>query len=119
MTDREAPVVDDLAHDRFVVDQDGAIAQLRYQAGDDRLVLTHTEVPEEVGGRGVAGRLVRAAAERAVRDGLTLVPWCPCARKWLHDRQDHGDGRQGAGVQSMVTVAATSGWSCRCGGATI
>lgn len=91
MTDHEAPVVDDPANDRFVVDQDGTIAQLTYQAGDDRLVLTHTEVPEEIGGRGIAGRLVRAATGRAVRDGLTVVPWCPYARTWLQDHPDVAD----------------------------
>lgn len=89
MTDtHEAPVLDDPAHDRFVVEQDGAIAHLSYQKKGDRLIITHTEVPKEIGGRGIAGRLVRAAAEQAGSDGLELVPWCPYARAWLEDHPD-------------------------------
>ncbi|MGH3369634.1 MAG: GNAT family N-acetyltransferase [Nocardioidaceae bacterium] len=84
----DAPVVDDVERSRFVVEQDGAVAQLGYRTNGDRLVLVHTEVPDEIGGRGIAGRLVRAAVERARRDGLTLVPWCPYARRWLEDHPD-------------------------------
>lgn len=56
---------------------------LNYHLENDRLVLDHTEVPEELGGRGVGGRLVRAALTRAEADGLTVVPRCPFARAWL------------------------------------
>jgi predicted GNAT family acetyltransferase len=49
----------------------------------DRLVLIHIEVPFELEGRGIGGRLVTAAVDRAAREGLTLVPLCPFARGWL------------------------------------
>jgi predicted GNAT family acetyltransferase len=32
--------------------------------------------------------LVRAALERAEREDLTVVPWCPFARRWLHEHPD-------------------------------
>ena len=86
--DDEPAAVDDAVNDRFVIGQDGAIAHLAYKRSGGRLILIHTEVPEEIGGRGIAGRLVRAAAERAANDGLTLVPWCPYARRWLGDHPD-------------------------------
>ncbi len=92
MTGDEAQVVDDPIHDRFTIEQDGVVAQLAYDAGGGRLVLTHTEVPEEIAGRGIGGHLVRAAAERAASDGLTLAPWCSYARKWLQDHPDVADG---------------------------
>ncbi|MBF6555593.1 MAG: N-acetyltransferase [Acidimicrobiales bacterium] len=47
------------------------------------MVLIHTEVPEELAGHGVGGRLVRASLDRAAREGLTIVPLCPFARRWL------------------------------------
>ena len=46
-------------------------------------MLVHTEVPVELEGRGIGGRLVTAAVDRAAREGLTLVPLCPFARSWL------------------------------------
>jgi len=59
-----------------------------YRRNGDRLILVHTGVPAELAGRGVGGQLVRAAVERAAAEGLTVVPWCPYARKWLEDHPD-------------------------------
>ncbi len=68
---------------RFELVVDGHRAELVYRVEDDALLLIHTEVPAELGGRGIGGRLVRAALDRSVREGLTVVPWCPFARSWL------------------------------------
>jgi uncharacterized protein len=84
----QTPVVDDTATSRFVVRDGGTEAELVYALADDRIFLVHTEVPEAWGGRGVGGRLVRAALERAENDGLTVVPWCPFARRWLQEHPD-------------------------------
>ena len=81
----EAPVVDDTAASRFVIREDGTEAELVYFVEGDRLLLLHTEVPEKWGGRGIAGRLVQAALERARANALTVVPRCPFARRWLGD----------------------------------
>ncbi len=84
----EAPVVDDAAASRFVIRDGGAEAELVYALEGDRILLVHTSVPEEWGGLGLGGRLVRAALERAESNGLTVVPWCPFARRWLRDHPD-------------------------------
>jgi uncharacterized protein len=81
-------VVDDRERHRFVLVEDGVEAELVYRARPDRLILVHTGVPDEVGGRGLAGDLVRAAVERAAAEGLTVVPWCPYTRAWLRDHPD-------------------------------
>jgi len=46
-------------------------------------VLVHTEVPDELEGRGIGGVLVRTAIDLAVRENLVVVPRCPFARRWL------------------------------------
>ncbi len=84
----EAPVVDDTAASRFVIREHGAEAELIYLVQGDRMLLLHTEVPEEWGGRGVGSRLVRSALGRAEANALTVVPWCPFARRWLHDHPE-------------------------------
>ena len=81
-------IVDTPDEDRFLHVEDGHEAQLVYRAEPGRLVLVHTEVPKELGGRGLAGKLVQAAVERAERTGETVAPWCPYARKWLQDHPD-------------------------------
>ncbi len=85
MSDELDRVVDDTPHHRFVLERDGRVAELVYRVNGKRLVLVHTEVPETLRGQGIAGRLVRAAIERAASDGLTVVPLCPYAREWLKD----------------------------------
>jgi predicted GNAT family acetyltransferase len=81
-------VVDRPYEGRLVVDEDGTIAELIYRIEGDRLVLVHTGVPDELGGRGIGSLLVKAAVEKATREHLTLVPWCPFARRWLRDHPD-------------------------------
>jgi len=76
-------VVDHPARRRFVIEQDGEVAELEYEAFDDRLVLVHTEVPSPLAGRGIGGSLVEAAVDRARREGLAVEPRCRFARGWL------------------------------------
>jgi uncharacterized protein len=71
---------------------DGWLAELAYRVRGDRLVLAHTEVPLELEGRGIGGRLVTAAVDRAAHEGLTFVPLCPFARGWL-ERHPEAAGR--------------------------
>ena len=85
-------VVDVPAEARFVVRTEGQEAELVYQVSGDRFFLLHTEVPEALGGRGIAGQLVRAAVRRAESDRLTIVPWCPYARRWLKEHPDEASG---------------------------
>jgi predicted GNAT family acetyltransferase len=81
-------VVDVPTESRFVVRHEGHEAELVYHLNGDRLVLVHTEVPDEMSGHGIGGRLVSAAVARAESEHLTVVPWCPFARRWLGDHRD-------------------------------
>lgn len=76
-------VVDNRAESRFELDGEGALAELIYRRRADRLVLVHTEVPAAMSGQGIGGSLVKAAVDRAAAEGLTVVPLCPFARRWL------------------------------------
>lgn len=76
-------VTDNKAESRFELTTDGALAELIYRRRANRLVLMHTEVPRQFEGHGIGGTLVQAAVDRAASEGLTVVPLCPFARKWL------------------------------------
>ncbi|WP_182526544.1 GNAT family N-acetyltransferase [Nocardioides dongkuii] len=51
-------------------------------------ILFHTEVAPEVGGRGLAGLLVREVLADSLRTGTTVVPVCPLFAAHL---KEHGD----------------------------
>jgi predicted GNAT family acetyltransferase len=85
-------VIDEPENHTFLYTENGIDAQLVYRTKGDQLILVHTEVPDALGGRGIAGRLVRAAADRAKASGETVLPWCPYARKWLQDHADVAAG---------------------------
>ena len=73
---------------QFEARAEGEVAELLYRLRAGRLVLTHTEVPPALEGRGIGGKLVVAALDRARRDGLTIVPLCPFAQSWLERHPD-------------------------------
>ena len=86
----------DLFRSRFTVrGPDGTDAELVFARDDPFLYLLHTEVPTALRGTGVGSDLVRAAADLARDNGLTVVPWCPFARRWL---------RAHAGVAASISI---------------
>lgn len=84
----DATPVENEAESRFEIEIDGLLAELVYDRRDGRLVITHTEVPGELEGRGLGGELVAAAVGRAAENGLVVVPQCPFARAWLERHPD-------------------------------
>ena len=92
MTDSPTTEVRDVPDKhRYVLEHDRAVAELVYRTEPGRLIIVHTEVPEALGGRGIGGRLVLAAVDRAAAESLTVVPWCPFGRRWLREHPDVAD----------------------------
>ncbi len=77
---------------RFSCQVDGATSWLDYVVADSatgtRMTITHTIVPTSVGGRGIAGELVRAALEQARRNDWSVVPACSYADAWMRRHPD-------------------------------
>jgi uncharacterized protein len=62
---------------RYEAHVDGRLAQIVYEREGDRIAYLHTEVPEELEGRGIAGQMTKVALDEAREQGLTVVPLCP------------------------------------------
>ena len=76
-------VSDNAAERRFELPVDGKLAFLTYKRTETTITLVHTEVPEELRGRGVGGALVDGAVARAQAEGLRITVVCPFAREHL------------------------------------
>ncbi|WP_334127273.1 GNAT family N-acetyltransferase [Empedobacter brevis] len=62
---------------RFELDVDGFIAFIDYKQDADIIKLIHTEVPDELGGRGVASALVEKTLVYLEEHHNSLFPYCP------------------------------------------
>jgi predicted GNAT family acetyltransferase len=68
---------------RFEVIIDGAVSLTDYSIADGVLTIVHTEVPEQLGGRGIAGALIKAVLDYARDNGLKVRPACSYARSYI------------------------------------
>lgn len=85
---RPSAIRNDSAEQRFELEDAGKVASLAYGRGAGTLVLMHTEVPAEMEGQGVGGKLVRAALEYAREHGLKVAPRCQFAVSFLRRHQE-------------------------------
>lgn len=76
-------ILHEVPEQRFVTQAEGHAARLDYIEDEGRLTITHTIVPSEIGGRGIAGELVRAALDYARDANLKVVPQCSYADAWM------------------------------------
>ena len=77
-------------NDRFVASVNGIEARLDYRLEGERMVISHTEVPEAIAGQGIAGKLTRAAFEHARAQGWKVRPACAYAAGWAERHPEYG-----------------------------
>lgn len=84
-------VRDNRAEQEFELVVDGHRAVAAYQVEGDRIVFTHTLVPPEIEGRGVASKLIRTALDTARDRGLKVVPQCRFVRAYMEKHPETRD----------------------------
>jgi predicted GNAT family acetyltransferase len=62
-----------------------------YRRTEGTISYTHTEIKPEFEGRGLGGRLIRAALDRAREEGLEVLPVCPFVREYIERHPDQLD----------------------------
>lgn len=87
-------IIHQTEQNRFYTVVDGFTAHVDYLVSDGGLDIRHTIVPKEIGGRGIASALVRAAYDYARTQGLTPVGTCYYAVKWLEKHPEY-EGKTG------------------------
>lgn len=77
---------------RFEVVEEQHVAVLTYVRFGDQVVLEHTVVPPELGGRGLGSDLARAALEWAREQGLAVVPQCSFVQSFIAKQPEAAEG---------------------------
>ncbi|MFB6451258.1 GNAT family N-acetyltransferase [Bradyrhizobium tunisiense] len=86
-------VRDNLAEHRFelAVDSNGEFAAAYYRPKGDRIVLTHTEVPEQFSGKGIASQLARGVFEALRAAGRKAILVCPFMTAFYARHPEYSD----------------------------
>ena len=76
---------------RFELDVGGQMAVANYRFEGDIIAFTHTEVPPEMRGRGIASRLVAEALQLARGKGLKVRARCDFVATYLAKHPEYND----------------------------
>lgn len=84
-------VRDNTERHRFELDADGHVAFSNYRRDDGAITIMHTEVPKELGGKGIGSVLVRGLLEIVRAQGLKVVPLCPFVAGYIAKHPEYAD----------------------------
>lgn len=87
MSDQSRRVRDNTALNRYELDIDGAIAFANYRRTATADIITHTETPRALRGRGIASDLIEGALALIRADGRKVIAGCSFVVDYL---EKHG-----------------------------
>ncbi|HEV7634304.1 MAG TPA: GNAT family N-acetyltransferase [Bradyrhizobium sp.] len=76
-------VVNNKTHHRYELTVDRHLAAAHYQIADGVITFTHTEVPPELGGKGIGSKLIKGALDQVRADGLKVIAECPFVKGYI------------------------------------
>ena len=84
-------VRDNKALHRFELDAEGEVAFASYRLTPSAVIITHTETPRALRGRGIASELVAGALKLIRADGHKVVAGCSFVVDYLHKHPEYRD----------------------------
>ncbi|RYZ83662.1 MAG: N-acetyltransferase [Proteobacteria bacterium] len=76
---------------QFELTLDNGTGIIEYSRKGDSIYLTHTEVPAQMQGKGVATKLVEHTLNYIKSHNLTVVPMCSFVRKFMDNHEEYHD----------------------------
>jgi len=76
---------------QFELMADGHLAFAAYRLKPGVITFTHTEVPKELGGRGIGTVLAKGALDQVRARGLKVVPLCPFIKAFIVKNPEYQD----------------------------
>ncbi|NML07280.1 GNAT family N-acetyltransferase [Sphingomonas sp. G-3-2-10] len=79
------------AENRYEMQVEGRTAYAAYKLHDAVITFTHTIVPKELGGRGIATKLIGFALADVREKGLRVIPQCPFVAAYIEKHPEERD----------------------------
>ena len=84
-------VINNRADHRYELTVDGHIAATYYAVADGVITFIHTEVPPELGGKGIGSKLIKGALDLVRADGLKVIAQCPFVKAFIDKNAAYQD----------------------------
>jgi predicted GNAT family acetyltransferase len=84
-------VRDNKVQHRFELDVGGELAFANYHLTADAVIITHTETPRALRGRGIASELVKGALGLIRADGRRVIAGCSFVADYLGKHPEYAD----------------------------
>jgi uncharacterized protein len=82
-------IVNNSAKHRYELAVDGHIAATYYKLADGVITFVHTEVPPELGGKGIGSKLIQGALDQVRAEGLKVIAQCPFVKGYIDKHPEY------------------------------
>jgi hypothetical protein len=86
-----ATIRDNKAQSRFELEAGDAIAFADYRLTPTAVIITHTETPRALRGRGIGSELVKGALQLIRADGRKVIAGCGFVADYLRKHPEYAD----------------------------
>ena len=83
--------VNNPAKHRYELAVDGHIAATYYKVEDGVITFVHTEVPPELGGKGIGSKLIKGALDQVRAAGSKVIAQCPFVKAYIEKHSEYAD----------------------------
>jgi predicted GNAT family acetyltransferase len=91
LADQMTDIANNKLHHRYELAVDGHIAATYYKIADGVITFIHTEVPPELGGKGIGSKLIKGALDQVRAEGLKVIAQCPFVKAYIEKHPDYAD----------------------------
>jgi hypothetical protein len=84
-------IVNNRTKRRYELSVDGHIAATYYDLANGIITFDHTEVPPELGGKGIGSKLVKGALDQVRADGLKVIAKCEFVKGYIGKHPEYAD----------------------------
>lgn len=82
-------IINNTEVERFEVKLGDKLGMIEYRLHGKNIIFTHTEVPQEFEGHGIAGKIAHVALEYAKDSGFRVNPLCPFVANYIRQHPEY------------------------------